>query len=99
MEDQYKLIDNAEAGQYEFHIDGQIAKIAYRKKDDKIYLIHTEVPKALGGRGIASSLAKKVLKDIEKNKLVLVPRCPFVLSYIKRHPEWKKLVMKGFVID
>ena len=99
MESQYNLIDNAEAGQYEFHIDGLIAKIEYKKKDDKIYLVHTEVPKELGGRGIASALAKQVLEDIEKNGFVLVPRCPFVVSYIKRHPEWGKLVMKGLKID
>ena len=95
MEHQYKLVDNAESEQYEFHIDGRIAKIEYKRKGDKIYLIHTEVPKELGGRGIASALAKQVLEDIEKNGLVLVPRCPFVVSYIKRHPEWKKLLIKG----
>ncbi len=87
MENQYELIDNTEAGQYEFHIDGEIAKIEYKKKDDKIYLIHTEVPKELGGRGIASALAKQVLEAIKKNGLVMVPQCPFVVSYIKRHPQ------------
>ncbi|WP_222942395.1 GNAT family N-acetyltransferase [Arenibacter arenosicollis] len=94
----YKLIDNTEAKQYEYHIDGVIAKIEYIKAKDKIYLTHTEVPKELEGKGVASSLVKQVLEDIETKGLTLVPMCPFVAAYIKRHPEWKKLVLKGINI-
>ncbi|MDL5511945.1 GNAT family N-acetyltransferase [Arenibacter sp. M-2] len=94
----YNLIDNAEAKQYEYHIDGVIAKIEYIKAKNKIYLTHTEVPKELEGKGVASSLVKEVLADVEKKGLTLVPMCPFVAAYIKRHPEWKKLVLKGINI-
>ncbi|MEQ8218801.1 MAG: GNAT family N-acetyltransferase [Arenibacter sp.] len=92
---EYKLIDNTEGKQYEYHIDGVIAKIEYIRAKDKIYLTHTEVPKELEGQGVASALVKDVLKDIEKKELTLIPMCPFVASYIKRHPDWKKLVLKG----
>ena len=94
----YELIDNESAKRYEFHIDGFIAQIEYIKAQDKIYLTHTEVPTELEGKGIASALAKKVLEDVEAKKLTLVPMCPFVAMYIKRHPEWKKLVLKGINI-
>ena len=94
----YKLIDNAEDKQYEYHIDGALAKIEYIKAKDKIYLTHTEVPKELEGKGVASSLVKQVLEDIEIKELTLIPMCPFVAAYIKRHPEWKKLVLKGINI-
>jgi len=94
----YELIDNVEAKQYEYNIDGIIAKIEYIKTKDKIYLTHTEVPKKLEGKGIASSLVKNVLKDVERKELTLIPMCPFVASYIKRHPDWKKLVLKGINI-
>ena len=40
-----ELINNEAAKQYEFHIDGFVAKIEYKKSGDKIYLIHTEIPK------------------------------------------------------
>ena len=91
----YKLIDNTEGKQYEYHIDGALAKIEYIKAKNKIYLTHTEVPKELEGKGVASSLVKQVLEDIETKELTLIPMCPFVAAYIKRHPEWKKLVLKG----
>lgn len=93
-----KLIDNTEGKQYEYHIDGVIAKIEYIKAKNKIYLTHTEVPTALEGQGVASALVKDVLEDIERKGLTLVPMCPFVASYIKRYPDWKKLVLKGINI-
>ena len=90
----YKLIDNKEISQYEIHIEGVVAKILYKRKDNKIYLIHTEVPKELAGKGVASSLAEKVLEDIRQRGLKLIPRCPFIKKYLQRHPEWEELVLK-----
>ncbi|MDL2265737.1 N-acetyltransferase [Parabacteroides sp. OttesenSCG-928-G07] len=93
MNEQLKLIDNKEAGRYEFHIEGYIPLIDYRISDDgDIYLIHTEVPLALEGRGIGSQLVKEVLTDVKSRGLRLIPLCPFVAGYIKKHPEWRKIV-------
>ena len=94
----YELIDNVEAKQYEFHVDGTIPRIEYIKAKDKIYLTHTEVPRGLEGRGIGAALVAAALEDIERQDLTLIPLCPFVALYIKRHPEWKKLVLKGINI-
>ncbi len=95
----HQLIDNKEAKQYEFHIGEVKAKIEYIIAQDKIFLTHTEVPKQLEGQGIGKDLVLQVLKDIEKREFTLVPLCPFVALYIKRHPEWRKLVMKGVNIS
>ncbi len=98
MDTSYKLIDNEAAKQYEFHIDTYSPKIEYIKAQDRIFLTHTEVPRELEGKGIGSALLKVVLADIEQKKLTLIPLCPFVAGYIKRHPEWKALVFKGIKI-
>ena len=66
-----------------------------KNKDGVIYLTHTEVPMELGGKGIGSQLVEKVLLDIEKKDLRLVPLCPFVAGYIQKHPDWKRIVMSG----
>ena len=95
----YHLKNNSEEKQYELHIDGSVARIEYILAKNKIYLTHTEVPKKLEGKGIASALVKKALEDVERKNLALVPMCPFVAAYIKRHPEWKKLVLKGINIQ
>jgi len=91
----YELIDNIDEKQYEFHVGGYIAKIEYIKTNDReIYLTHTETPIPLEGQGIASQLVKKVLEDIQNKGLRLVPLCPFVTGYIRKNPEWRKLVIK-----
>ena len=100
MAEDYELIDNEENRRYEFRIDGHIAKIEYIKTPNgEIYLTQTEVPRALGGKGIGSQLVEKALKDIEHKDLRLVPLCPFVAGYIHKHPEWRRIVMKGFHIQ
>ena len=100
MEADYELIDNEERRQYEFHVDQYTPKIEYIKSTNgEIYLTHTEVPTQLGGKGIGSQLVEKALKDIEKQGLRLVPLCPFVAGYIHKHPEWKRIVMKGIHIQ
>lgn len=95
MNEDYELIDNKERNQYEFHVGEHIPRIEYiRTKNDDIYLTHTEVPIELEGKGIGSSLVKKALEDIKSQNLRLVPLCPFVATYIKRHPEWREIILR-----
>lgn len=61
-----------------------------------MYLTHTEVPNEFEGKGIASKMVKQVLQKIKDEGLKLVPLCPFIASYIKRHPEWKEILAKGY---
>ncbi len=92
----YELINNEEKKQYEFIIEGHTPRIEYiLTKDNKIYLTHTEVPKSLEGKGIASDLVSQTLSAVEASGRKLVPMCPYVAQYIKRHPEWIKLVAEG----
>lgn len=95
MIEDYKLIDNKENNRYEFQIDGKIAEIDYIKSDGEIYFVHTEVPASFGGKGVGSQLAEKALEDVDRQELRLVPLCPFIAGYIKKHPEWKRIVMRG----
>ena len=63
MAEDYKLIDNEEKHRYEFQIDGKIAEIDYIKSNNgEIYLVHTEVPASLGGKGVGSQLAESTAR-------------------------------------
>jgi predicted GNAT family acetyltransferase len=93
-----KLYNNEDEKRYELKIDSDIAMIEYIKARNEIYLTHTEVPKELEGRGFGSKLVLYALEDIKEKGLRLVPLCPFVAAYIKKHPEWRELVMKGINI-
>ena len=94
----YTLKDNPEKKRYEFQLEPHTPFVEYIRAQDKIYLTHTEVPPALEGKGIGSALVKQALEDIKDKNLTLVPLCPFVAMYIKKHPEWKALVLKGINI-
>lgn len=98
MNPEYELKNNRISKQFEFHIDGLVPRVEYIRAKERIFLTHTEVPEQLEGRGIGSQLIGAVLQEIERQDLILVPLCPFVAGYIKEHPEWRKLVMKGINI-
>lgn len=91
----YQLINNKPRKQYEFNMEGLVAKIEYTiNQYDNVYLTHTEVPYELGGRGVGTLLVEKVLMDIEENNMHVVPLCPFVVAYIRKNPEWERLIAK-----
>lgn len=96
---EYQLINNEARKQYEVHVDEVVLRIEYILAQDRIFLTHTEVPKSMEGKGLGSAIVKLALEDIEQKGLTLVPLCPFVALYLKRHPEWKRLVMKGINIE
>ncbi len=89
----YNLFKNTAALQYEYHIEGDIALVEYLlTPKGEVYLTHTEVPPGLQGRGIASQLIEEVLTDIERHGQRVIPVCPFVSTFINRHPEWRRIV-------
>lgn len=53
---------------------------------------HTYVPPALRGRGIASQLAAFALRDALDKSLTVIPTCPFVARFIRRHPEYASVL-------
>jgi predicted GNAT family acetyltransferase len=84
--------NNSPAQRYEALVDGHRSTLQYRLEGDQITYLHTEVPAALEGRGIGSALARAALEDARDRNLTVVPRCPFVREYIRRHPEYEPLV-------
>ena len=82
------VINNEPEQRYEALIDGDLALAAYQLQGGTIIFTHTEVPERMEGRGVGSALAKAALDDARNRKLTIVPLCPFISSYIQRHPEY-----------
>jgi len=98
MKEEYinlELVNNEAGNRFEMNVDRYTAFIEYKQYPGKIALLHTEVPPELEGKGAATAIIEKALAWIEKNKLELIPLCPLVVAYIKRHPGWKRLVTDG----
>ena len=98
MKDEYvrlELVKNEKESQFEMVVDGHTAIIVYKEYPGKMALIHTEVPPVLEGKGVATAIIEKALNYIEHTKLKLIPICPVVVAYVKRHAEWKRIVDDG----
>lgn len=90
------FLDNTEKQRLELHTEGLVAFITYKKRDSLIYLLHTEVPSALGGRGVGKTMVEKSLSFIEAQGWRLRPVCPFVNYFLRNNPEWQRVVDKGY---
>ncbi len=86
------LVKNEEEKRFELQVGEHTAFIDYKERDKKIWLIHTEAPEALRGKGAASALIEKTLSYIEENGYRLIALCPLVVAYLKRHPEWNRIL-------
>ncbi|MCZ0733750.1 GNAT family N-acetyltransferase [Phreatobacter sp. AB_2022a] len=84
--------NNAGEHRYELVVDGHVAAAHYTLQPGVITFVHTVVPEALGGRGVGSALARGALDDARAQGLKVVPQCPFIAGYIKKHPEYADLV-------
>jgi hypothetical protein len=83
---------NEAANRFEAIVDGLLCRTDYRRVDGVLHLVHTEVPPALEGRGIAAALVKAALAYAQAHGLRVVPRCSYVRAYMQRHPETKTLL-------
>ncbi len=74
------------------NLEGATALLTYKLEGNTIYFAHTEVPAEMEGKGIGGRLAKAGLTYARENHLKVVARCPFIASYLQRHPEYNDLV-------
>ena len=68
--------DNTERQRFELNADGHIAFADYKRAGGLLSMLHTEVPKALEGRGIGSALIRGVLNIARSEGLKVNPLCP-----------------------
>jgi predicted GNAT family acetyltransferase len=84
--------DNPSRNRFELQTSAGLAIANYRRDDRAITIMHTEVPRAVEGRGFGSALVKGMLDEIRREGRKVVPLCSFVRAYINRHPEYHDLM-------
>ncbi len=88
-----QIINKKEENRFEMNLGEKTALIQYKKNSDgALNLYHTEVPAEYEGKGVGSQLVKQTLEQIKAEGKKIVPSCPFVAVYIKRHPEYQTMV-------
>ena len=89
--------NNEDAARYEAVLDGQVAGFAaYQLSGDRVVFTHTEVSPQAEGKGVASTLIRWALDDVRRQAKRVVPLCPFVVAFLKRHPDYVDLVTEDY---
>ena len=78
---------------YEIVVDDVVAGYTrVREGDGALEMPHTVVEDAFEGQGLAGRLVREALDDIRSRGLLVHPTCPYVSSWIQKHPEYRDLV-------
>jgi uncharacterized protein len=87
------VTDRPERHRFEITAEGQPAGFAdYQLHGDSITFTHTEIDEAYEGKGLGSVLVRHALDSARERGLAVLPLCPFVRSWIARHPDYLPLV-------
>jgi predicted GNAT family acetyltransferase len=88
-----EVVDDTERHRFEARVDGRFAGvISYRPGPDALVLVHTEIEPEFEGKGVGTALVRGALDVLRTRGTRIVPRCPFVAAYVRRHPEYQDLV-------
>lgn len=86
---------NPDRNRYEatFAGDSTVAGfVDYQETHELVALTHTEVDAAFEGRGVANALARAALDDVRARDHKALVICPFILGWLRRHPEYRDLL-------
>ena len=86
------ITDNTAAHRFEAELDGAVAFAEYQLKPGQLVLPHTVVPPAFEGKGVASALARHAFGYARERGLRVVPTCPFMAGWVKKHAEAQDIV-------
>lgn len=84
--------DNKNLSRFELQVQGKTAFVTYIPEGHLVSLNHTEVPEEMEGQGVAEALVERTFRYIEENQLKVVPLCSYIQVFLKRHPEWNRLL-------
>ncbi len=84
--------DNPTESRFELAVEGHLAVAYYKLEGKVITFTHTEVPPALGGRGVGSRLIQGALDQVRARGLKVVAKCDFVAGYLGKHKEYGDLI-------
>ena len=74
-------------------LEGQRSLLEYHLADGVMTIRHTEVPQALGGRGIASQLVGAAFAWARGQGYKVRPACEYAAVWVQRHPQHADIVV------
>ena len=74
-------------------LEGQRSLLDYHLADGVMTIRHTEVPEAVGGRGIASRLVGAAFAWARAQGYRVRPACEYAAVWVQRHPQQADIVV------
>ena len=92
-DDNVRVERDDEANRYEMFVGDALAGyVEYHLRPGRIVFIHTIIDPDFEGQGLGTRLARYVLDDAVARGERIVPRCPFIAAYLRRHSGWEEFV-------
>jgi predicted GNAT family acetyltransferase len=77
---------NSEKYRYELYVGDALAGFAqYHDSGNRVVFTHSEIDDAYSGQGLGKVLAAGALDDAVAREKVIVPMCPFIAAYLRKH--------------
>ena len=73
-------------------INGELATVEYALRNDKMYLVHSEVPYNLRGQGIGKVLVEKAFEKLTEEGYKAVAVCSYVKAVARRSEKWRHII-------
>ncbi|RII42303.1 N-acetyltransferase [Galactobacter valiniphilus] len=87
-ETEFSIVDDPAQSRFELQEGGKVIGFAaYVQHDGRRIFHHTVVDEAYNGQGLASRLVAAALRETFDAGLAVVPVCPYVRSWLERHPD------------
>jgi predicted GNAT family acetyltransferase len=90
-----EVMHNAPASRFEAQIPEGLCHADYRRVGNALHMVHTETPPEARGRGLAGLCVAAALDYAEAQGLKVMPMCPYVRSWFRRHPDRQDLLAPG----
>lgn len=78
--------------QFSMEVDGEMATVDYELKDNKMFLVYSEVPFNLRGQGIGKVLVEKTFEKLTEEGYKAVAVCGYIKSVARNSEKWKEII-------
>jgi predicted GNAT family acetyltransferase len=90
------VTENADRNRFDGTDDSGVVAgfVEYERHGNTVDLVHTEVDEAFEGRGVGSSLVRGVLDELRGQDVDVTVSCPFIKSWLEKHPDYQDLTAR-----
>lgn len=83
---------NDDKNRFETTVHDELCVLDYQVDGSTVRMTRVLVPDAAGGQGVAGELTRSALDWARAQAFEVVPACPYIAAWIRKHPDYADLV-------